>query len=68
MGVVGIAGREVSERRFALHLDVVLVIIDLEHGFRCLHHLPHHDGRNLDRVAVAVIDFELAALEIADAL
>ena len=52
MRIVGIARCSVAKRSLALHLDVVLVVVDLEHGFRRLHHAPDHDRGDLDGIAV----------------
>jgi hypothetical protein len=48
-------------------VDEVLVVIDLEQGLCRVGHLPHHDGGDLDGVAIAVVDLQPAGLEVADA-
>ena len=58
--VVGVARREVAQRRFGLHLDVVLVVVDLEHRFGRVDDAPDDDRGDLDRVALVVVDLELA--------
>ena len=50
----------VAERRLALHLHVVLVVVHLEHRLRGVDDLPHHDGGDLDRVAVLSFTLSLA--------
>ena len=67
VGVVGIAGGQVADRGLALHLQVVLVVVHLEDGLRGVHHPPDHDGRDLDGVAVGVVDLQPGVLEVADA-
>ena len=64
--VVGVAGGEVAQRRLALDVDVVLVVVHLEHGFGRVDDPPHDDGGDLDRVAIVVVDLEVRALEVAD--
>src|SRR6185503_17213498 len=66
--VVCVARREVTDGGFGLDLDVVLVAIDLEHRLRRVADAPHHDGGDLDRVAVVVVHLELRALEVPDTL
>ena len=67
VGVVGIRGGQRAHRAFALHVDVVFVVVDVEDGFGGLDHAPDDHGGDLDRVAVLVVDLELAAFEIAHA-
>ena len=67
MGVVRVRGREVPEGRLGLDVHEVLVVVDLEQRLRRVGHLPDDDGRDLDRVAVLVVDLELGGLEVADA-
>ena len=57
--VVGIARRQVAQRRLALHLHVVVVVVDFEHGFGGVDDLPHDDRGDLDRVALVVVDLQL---------
>ena len=65
--VVGVARGGLAQRRLGLDVDEVLVVVDLEHGFGGVHHLPHHHGADFDRAAVQVVDLELAAFEVAHA-
>ena len=62
--VVRVAGRHVAKGRFALHVHVVLVVVHFEDGLRRVDDLPDHDGRDLDRVAVQVVDLQPGALEV----
>ena len=41
------------------------VVVDLEERLGGVGHAPDHDCRDLDRIAVAVVDLELLALEVA---
>ena len=66
--VVGIAGGHRAQRRFGLDVHEAFVVVDVEHGLGRIDHLPDDDRRDLDRVAVEVVDLELAALEVAHAL
>ena len=54
--VVGMRLGEVAQRRLALHGDEVLVVLDLEQGLGGVDHAPDHDRRDLDRVALAIVD------------
>ena len=65
--VVGIAGGEVAQRRLALHVDVVVVVVDLEQRLGGVDDAPDDDRGDLDRVAFEVVDLEARALEVADA-
>src|ERR1043166_986866 len=56
-----------AEGGFRLDVDEMLVIVDVEDGFERLDDAPDDDGRDLDRVAVVIVDLELAALEVAHA-
>ncbi len=67
VGVVGILRREIAHCRFGLHLDVVLVVLDLERGFGGLDHTPDDDGGDFDRIALVVVHLDLLTLEVADA-
>ena len=64
MRVVGIACCQVSKRGFGLHPNVILVIVNLEQGFRGVDDPPYHHGRDFDRVGVAVVDLQVRALEV----
>ena len=46
----------------------ILVVVHLEARLGGLDDLPDHDGRDLDRVALDVVDLQLLALEVADTL
>ena len=65
--VVGVARGQVAQRRLGLHLDVVVVVVHLEHRFGGVDDAPDDDGGDLDRVAVVVVDLQVRALEVADA-
>jgi hypothetical protein len=67
VGVVGVARGQVAHGGLRLHLHVVLVVVHLEDGLRGVHDAPDHDGRDLDRVAVVVVDLQASALEVPDA-
>jgi hypothetical protein len=53
-------------RFLGLHLDEVLVVVDLEDRFRGVDDAPDDHGGDLDRVALEVVDLQPRALEIAD--
>src|SRR6185437_8710108 len=55
------------QRRFALDVHVVFVIVHLEYGFGGVHDLPHDYGGDLDGIAVGVVDLELRRFEVAHA-
>jgi hypothetical protein len=63
--VVGKARRHLAQRGLGLHVHEVLVIVDVEHGLGGVHHLPHDDRGDLDRVALDVVHLELGRLEVA---
>jgi hypothetical protein len=67
MGIVRVSRGQVAQRRFALDMDVIFVMIHFERRFGCVHNSPHHYGRNLDRVTVMVIDLEARRLKVPDA-
>ena len=50
--VVRIALRHLAQRGFGLDLHEVFVVVDAEHGFGRVDHLPDDDGGDLDRIAV----------------
>jgi hypothetical protein len=58
---------EVADRGFRLDVDVVDVVVDLERGLGRVGHLPDDHRRDLDRVAVLVVDLHAARLEVAHA-
>ena len=62
--VVRVARGQRAHRRLALHPHVVLVVVHLEHRLGGVDDLPHHDRRDLDRVAVGVVHLELRGLEV----
>ena len=64
--VVRMRRREIPDGRLGLHLDEVLVVVDLEHRLGRVDHPPDDDRADLDRVADRVVDLELGALEVAD--
>ena len=57
-GVVGVARRQVAQRRFALHVDEVVVVVDLEDGLGRVDDPPDHHRGDLDRVALVVVDLQ----------
>src|SRR5262245_62653354 len=67
MRIVRIARRQIAHGRFTLHVNKMLIIVDLEDRFRRFNYTPYHDRRDLDRIAVLVVHLEFAALEVADA-
>ena len=64
--VVRVRRGQVAERGLALDVDEVLVVVHLEQRLGRVHDPPDDDRRDLDRVAVVVVDLELGALEVAD--
>ena len=62
--VIRIARGRIAQRRFALDVDVVFVVVHLERRLRGFHDAPHDDRGDVDRVALAVVDLQLAALEV----
>jgi len=48
--VVGVARGEVPDRRLALDVDEVLVVVHLEAGFSGLNHPPDHNRCDLDGI------------------
>ena len=62
LAVVGIAHRKRPQRRLALHGDEVFVVLDMERRLGRVHDAPHHHGRDLDRVAVEVVDLRRPAM------
>ena len=65
--VVRVAGGEVAQRRLALDVDEVLVVVHLEAGFGRLDDAPDDHRGNLDRVPLDVVHLQAAALEVPDA-
>ena len=63
--VVGMGGGEVAHGRLGLGFDVLLVIVDGEGRLEAVDHLVDHDRRDLDGVAVGVVDLELLGFEVA---
>ena len=49
--------------RFALRRHVHLVFVDVEDGLRRVFDAPDDDGGDLDRIAAAVVDLQLLAIE-----
>ena len=62
--VVGVAHRHVPQGRLGLHRHEVLVVLDGEGRPGRVGHLPDDDGRDVDGVAVGVVDLELVGLEV----
>ena len=58
--VVGVARRQVAQRRLALDLDVVVVVVHFEDRLGGIDDAPHDDRGDLDRVAVVVVHLQLA--------
>ena len=65
MRIVGIRGRQIPHRGLALHVDEVLVVVDVEHRLERLDDAPDDDRGNFDGIAVSLVDLQLGALEIA---
>jgi hypothetical protein len=64
MRVVRVRRRQISHCGFALHVDEIFVVVNVEHRFERLDNAPHNDGRNFDGIAVALVDLQPRALEI----
>ncbi|MPN05540.1 hypothetical protein SDC9_152791 [bioreactor metagenome] len=64
--VVGMRSRDVTQCGFGLHLHEILVGLDSEDRLGSVGDLPDDDGRDIDRIAVGVIDLQLIGLEVAD--
>ena len=56
VGVVGVARGEIAKGRLTLNVNVVLVVVDLEHRFGRVDDAPDDDRADLDRVAAVVVD------------
>lgn len=67
VGVVGVLDGDVPHGRLGLRLDELGEVLDLEHRAGRVLHPPHHDRRQLDGVAVRVVDLEDVRLVVADA-
>ena len=65
--IVRIARRHRAQRRLALDVHEVFVVVDLEQRLRSVDDLPDDDCGNLDRIAIEIVDLEFARLEIANA-
>ena len=65
--IVGVGTGQVPHGRLALDVDVGLVVVDVEAGLERILHPPDHDGRDFDRVAPFVVDFEFLAIEVSRA-
>ena len=61
LAVVGMAGRQVAQRRLGLDGDEVFVVLDLEQRLRGVDHAPDHHRGDLDRVALAIVDLRRLA-------
>src|SRR5262249_30732662 len=64
--VVGITGCDVPDGGLHLDGDEPGDLVDGVNGARGIPYLPYHDGGDLDRVAVRVVDLELRGLLVAD--
>ena len=64
--VVGLARRDVPQGGLGLDLDELRVGLDGKRRLSGVSHLPHDDRRDLDRVAVGVVDLEGIGLEVVD--
>ena len=56
------------ERGLGLRADEIHIVVDLEQRLGAVGDAPHHDGADLDRVADEIVDLQLGALMVADAL
>ena len=65
VGVVGVLRGQVAQRRLRLDVHEVLVIVDLEDGVEGVDDPPDHHRRDLDRIAVGVVDLEVRGFEVA---
>src|SRR5208282_2569043 len=61
--IVAVATRQMPQRRLALRLDILLVIIYVERRLCRVLHPPDDDGGDFDRVAALVVDLELLPVE-----
>ena len=60
--VVCVDARHVAQRGLGLHRDVGDVVVHVEERLGGIGHVPHHDGRNLDGVALLVVDLDALAV------
>ena len=67
VNVVGVGVGHVADGGLGLHPDEVDEVVDSESGLGGVGHLPHHDGGDLDRVAVGVVDLGDRRLVVANA-
>src|ERR1700733_7937967 len=67
VSVIGITLRHLTQRRFALNLYEILIVINAEGRLSRIDDLPNNDGGYFDGVSVAVVDLQLAAFKIARA-
>src|SRR5690606_39296207 len=65
VGVVGVLDGDVPDGRLGLGGDELHVVVHLEGGLGGVLHPPHHDGGELDRVAVGVVDLQDGRLVVA---
>jgi len=63
--VVGMRTGDVPQGRLGLHGDELAIVLDGEHAPSSVRHLPDHDRGDVDRVAVRIVDLQLAGFEIA---
>ena len=64
--VIGMCCCQVTQRGFALNLNVVLVVIDLKQRLGGINNSPDNNGRDINRVALAVIDLERTGLKVSE--
>jgi hypothetical protein len=48
-------------------VNKVLVVVNVKEGLGRFNHAPHDYGRDLDRIAILIVDLQHATFEIADA-
>src|SRR5258708_17344566 len=64
--VIGIAGRNVPDCRLGLDSDELSEVVDRIYSLRGVPNLPDDHGRDLDWIAVSVVDLGLGRLEVAN--
>ncbi len=56
VAIVRMSCCQVSQGSFALHTDIILVIIDFKESFRGVDNTPHDDGGDFDWVSIPIVD------------
>ena len=59
-------GRHVPQRRLGLDSHEIVIVVDGEEGPRRIRDLPNDDGRDLDGIAICVVDLQVVRLEVPD--